>query len=150
MPKRASSSSASTTRSTISSQPSANCAARSVPSRLASRKPTRALQQPTTRSGASHTTTTQTPSQTPDTQDSTSLHHNMARAPTDIRSMARAHTKTALNTLTTIAARGTSESARVAAAQALLDRGYGKAATILAGDEEGGPVVVNIVHRCRE
>lgn len=42
------------------------------------------------------------------------------------------------------------DDARVAAhaAQALLDRGYGKPAQVVAGDEEGGPVrVVNRVER---
>lgn len=52
----------------------------------------------------------------------------MAKTPTDIRSLARAHTKTALDTLTSIAAaKDAPHSARVSAAIALLDRGWGKA-----------------------
>ena len=51
----------------------------------------------------------------------------MAKAPTDIRSLARQHTALAVKTLVGIAAQRTApQSARVAAAQALLDRGWGK------------------------
>jgi hypothetical protein len=46
----------------------------------------------------------------------------------EIRELARQHTGTALRTLIEIAERGENESARVAAANAILDRGYGKAA----------------------
>lgn len=35
--------------------------------------------------------------------------------------------------------------ARVSAANSLLDRGYGKAATIVQGDEDGGALQINIV-----
>jgi len=44
----------------------------------------------------------------------------------DIRSLARAHTSVALNTLSGIAKKGESEAARVTASIALLDRGWGK------------------------
>lgn len=40
--------------------------------------------------------------------------------------LAREHTATALNVLVEVAKKGESDSARVAAANALLDRGYGK------------------------
>ncbi|HEV8191639.1 MAG TPA: hypothetical protein VGP82_09160 [Ktedonobacterales bacterium] len=50
----------------------------------------------------------------------------MARATTDIRSLARRHTSLAINTLAGIARRGKSEPARVSAAVALLERGWGK------------------------
>jgi hypothetical protein len=73
----------------------------------------------------------------------------MAKSPADIRSLARSHTKLALQTLSGIARSSTSDPARVSAAQALLDRGWGKAAQILAGDEDGGPLVINIIHRTR-
>jgi hypothetical protein len=53
----------------------------------------------------------------------------MAKAPTDIRSLARAHTDTAINTLAGIMReKEAPPAARVAAAQALLDRGWGKPA----------------------
>jgi hypothetical protein len=52
----------------------------------------------------------------------------MAKTPTDIRSLARAHTDTAIRTLAGIMEQATApHAARVAAAQALLDRGWGKA-----------------------
>lgn len=52
----------------------------------------------------------------------------MAKTPTDIRSLARAHTATAIKTLVGIMAQEDAPpSARVAASQALLDRGWGKA-----------------------
>src|SRR5215469_9956042 len=44
----------------------------------------------------------------------------------EIRELARAHTVTALQTLVEIAERGVNESARVAAASALLDRGWAR------------------------
>ena len=51
----------------------------------------------------------------------------MAKAPADIRSLARAHTETAINTLVGIMRdRKAPPSARVAAATALTDRGWGK------------------------
>src|SRR5262245_66455132 len=46
-----------------------------------------------------------------------------------------------------IAQNGTSEGARVSAAGILLDRGWGKAAQLVTSDEEGGPIIVQIVHR---
>jgi len=52
----------------------------------------------------------------------------MAKAPSDIRSLARAHTDTALKTLASIMNMADAPpAARVSAAQALLDRGWGKA-----------------------
>lgn len=61
----------------------------------------------------------------------------MTKAPAEIRSLARAHTEMALRTLAGIAENGKSEPAKVAAAQALLDRGWGKAATVLENGEDG-------------
>jgi Family of unknown function (DUF5681) len=46
----------------------------------------------------------------------------------DLRELARQHTEAALQTLVEIAANGENESARVAAANTLLDRGWGKPA----------------------
>ena len=53
----------------------------------------------------------------------------MVRSVTEIRSMARSHTKTALNVLVAVM-RNTKATppARIAAANAILDRGWGKAA----------------------
>lgn len=51
----------------------------------------------------------------------------MAKAPVEIRSLARAHTESALRTLAGVMNEPSAPpSARVAAAQALLDRGWGK------------------------
>jgi hypothetical protein len=51
----------------------------------------------------------------------------MAKTPTDIRSLARAHTDTAIKTLAGIMQQSEApHSARVSAAVALLDRGWGK------------------------
>jgi HEAT repeat protein len=51
----------------------------------------------------------------------------MARTPTDIRSLARSYTESAIKVLAGIMQQPDSQpSARVAAAQALLDRGWGK------------------------
>ena len=52
----------------------------------------------------------------------------MAKAPADIRSLARSHTATAIKTLSAIMTSPKAPpSARVAAASVLLDRGHGKA-----------------------
>jgi Family of unknown function (DUF5681) len=53
----------------------------------------------------------------------------------EIRELARLHTATALATLVEICQSGENESARVAAANAILDRGWGKA-VVPAGAEE--------------
>lgn len=51
----------------------------------------------------------------------------MAKAPTDLRSLARSHTETAINTLAGIMKEPRApHSARVAAASYLLDRGWGR------------------------
>lgn len=51
----------------------------------------------------------------------------MAKAKTDIRSLARSHTESAIVTLASIMNQPKANpSARVAAAQAILDRGWGK------------------------
>ncbi len=52
----------------------------------------------------------------------------MAKAPAEIRSLARAHTASAIKTLVGIMLQAKAPSAaRVSAANALLDRGWGKA-----------------------
>lgn len=59
-----------------------------------------------------------------------------------LKELAREHTEKALNTLVSIMAggEGVPPAAQVAAAKELLDRGYGKASTVLSGDEDGGPI----------
>ncbi len=61
----------------------------------------------------------------------------MAKAPTEIRSLARSHTETAINVLAGIMMEKRANSAaRVAAANSLLDRGWGKAAQPIGGSDE--------------
>jgi hypothetical protein len=62
-----------------------------------------------------------------------------------LRELAREHTDTALGVLVQVAKSGESESARVAAANAILDRGYGKPSQVITGDEDGG--AVTLYHR---
>ncbi len=71
----------------------------------------------------------------------------MAKALTHIRSLARTHTDRAIAVLQGIMDNGTTESARVAAANSLLDRGWGKPAQPINGDEDGGAVRVELVRR---
>jgi len=69
----------------------------------------------------------------------------MAKAPTEIRSLARSYTESAIKTLAGIMQQPEApEAARVSAANSLLDRGWGKAAQIIAGDENDGPVKLEI------
>jgi hypothetical protein len=70
----------------------------------------------------------------------------MARAPIDIRSLARSHTEIAIKVLAGVAKDGTNESARVAAAVALLDRGWGKPAQAHTGENGEGNIRVVIRH----
>jgi len=66
------------------------------------------------------------------------------KAITDVRSLARSYTETAIKTLAAIAgSKKAADSARVAASTALLDRGWGKAPQALTGPD-GGPVIINI------
>ena len=60
----------------------------------------------------------------------------MAKAPADLRSLARAHTELGIQTLAGIARNSTSDTARVSAAQALLDRGWGKAPQPHTGEDD--------------
>ncbi len=70
----------------------------------------------------------------------------MAKTPTKIKSLARAHTESALNTLKGIMNQGDAPAAaRVSAALGLLDRGWGKPAqAIVGGDEDDTPVALKV------
>jgi hypothetical protein len=67
----------------------------------------------------------------------------MSKAPADLRSLARAHTELSVQTLAGIARNSPSDQARVSAAQALLDRGWGRAPQTISG-EDGGAITVII------
>lgn len=61
-----------------------------------------------------------------------------------LKDAARQHTEAALNTLISVMAggEGIPAAAQVAAAKEMLDRGYGKASQVIAGDEDGGPIKI--------
>lgn len=67
----------------------------------------------------------------------------MSKSLTEIRSLARSYTEMAIQTLAGIAQNGEQEAARVRAAEALLDRGWGKATQPISGDEEMGPLIIS-------
>jgi hypothetical protein len=72
----------------------------------------------------------------------------MAKNLTDIRSLARGHTEGALATLASIMHSDEAPpAARVAAANSLLDRGWGKPAQPIDGDGEGGPIAIQAIVR---
>jgi hypothetical protein len=62
------------------------------------------------------------------------------KASVSLKELAREYTPQALETLAQIMVAGESEAARVSAANAILDRGYGKPSQVLAGDEDGGAI----------
>lgn len=70
----------------------------------------------------------------------------MSKTPTQIKSLARAHTESAVNVLAGIMNQVEAPpAARVSAAEALLSRGWGKPAqAIVGGDEEDGPVQLTV------
>jgi hypothetical protein len=69
----------------------------------------------------------------------------VAKSITEIRSLARSHTKTAINVLARIMrSKDATAAARVSAANALLDRGWGKATQPLEG---GGDRTLELIHR---
>ncbi|HVX78856.1 MAG TPA: hypothetical protein VHB49_22205 [Bradyrhizobium sp.] len=69
----------------------------------------------------------------------------MSKTPTEIRSLARSHTRTAINVLVGIMrSKDATAAARVTAANAILDRGWGKAPQALEGGESGA---LELIHR---
>ena len=69
----------------------------------------------------------------------------MAKAPAEIRSLARSHTRTAINVLVGVMrAKDATAAARVSAANAILDRGWGKAPQAI---ENGGDGAMQLIHR---
>jgi hypothetical protein len=68
-----------------------------------------------------------------------------ARTITEIRSVARSHTRTAINVLVGVMrAKDATPAARVSAANAILDRGWGKVALPLQSGEDDA---LKLVHR---
>jgi hypothetical protein len=68
----------------------------------------------------------------------------MAKAPIDLRSLARAHTEMCLKSLAGVALNGESERARVAACGLLLERGWGKAPQPHTGADGEGDIRITI------
>jgi len=69
----------------------------------------------------------------------------MTRTITEIRSLARSHTRTALNVLVGIMrSKDATAAARVSAANAILDRGWGKARQQIENGDDGA---LEIIHR---
>jgi hypothetical protein len=72
------------------------------------------------------------------------LNSQMPKALTEIRSLSRSHTRTALNVLVGIMrSKDATAAARVSAANAILDRGWGKA-TQPVGNDDG---TLELIHR---
>ena len=68
----------------------------------------------------------------------------MAKTPTEIRSIARSHTRTAINVLVGVMrCKDATPAARVSAANAILDRGWGKAPQAL----ENGDAPLELIHK---
>ena len=69
----------------------------------------------------------------------------MPRAVTEIRSLARSHTRAALNVLVGVTrSKDATATAKVSAANAILDRGWGKAAQAI---ENGGDGPLELIHK---
>ena len=69
----------------------------------------------------------------------------MAKSLTEIRSLARSHTRTAVNVLVGIMrSKDSTAAARVSAAKAILDRGWGKSTQSL-GNGDDSPL--ELIHR---
>jgi len=65
------------------------------------------------------------------------------KAVIDLRSLARTHTEGVVSTLAGIVRESTNDGARVSAAALLLERGWGKAAQPITG-EDGGEITIVI------
>lgn len=64
------------------------------------------------------------------------------KATASLKNVARQHTAEAVEALVRVlkGGKGIPPAAQVAAAKEILDRGYGRASTVLTGDEDGGPM----------
>jgi hypothetical protein len=68
------------------------------------------------------------------------------RVPADLRSLARSHTALSIKVLAGIAQNGQTDAARVAAATALLDRGWGRPPQTHTGEKGEGGLEVIVRH----
>lgn len=76
-----------------------------------------------------------------------SLSATTKQAKATLSELARRHTDTALAVLVEVAKKGESETARVSAANAILDRAYGRPRQSLEhSGPSGGPIAVDLTH----
>ena len=74
----------------------------------------------------------------------------MAKSLTEIRSLARSHTEAAINALLSVMNQPESPpAARVSAANSILDRGWGKPAQPLTGEDEG-PIQLTVTWQSKK
>ncbi len=72
----------------------------------------------------------------------------MAKTRTEIRSLARTHTRTAVSVLIRVMrSKDATAAARVSAANAILDRGWGKATQPLESGKDGGLQLIRRIER---
>jgi hypothetical protein len=72
----------------------------------------------------------------------------MSKTLTEIRSLARSHTKAAINALVGVMrSKDATHAARVSAANAILDRGWGKAAQALENGDDGALELIHKIER---
>ncbi len=72
----------------------------------------------------------------------------MSKTLVEIRSLARSHTRTAINALVGVMrSRKATHAARVSAANALLDRGWGKPPQALENGEDGAFELIHRIER---
>ena len=72
----------------------------------------------------------------------------MTKKINEVRSLARSHTRTAVSVLVGIMrSKDATAAARVSAANAILDRGWGKATQPLASGDDGAPGLIHRIER---
>ena len=72
----------------------------------------------------------------------------MSRTINEIRSLARSHTRTAINVLVGIMrSKDATAAARVSAANAILDRGWGKATQAIENGDDGALELIHKIER---
>jgi len=68
----------------------------------------------------------------------------MAKMPANLRSLCRSYTNTTVRMVAGIAKDGTSETARLTAAHMLWERGWGKAAQPMTGEDGEGAIEITV------
>jgi hypothetical protein len=71
----------------------------------------------------------------------------VAKTPTEIRSLARAHTEEAINCLVGVMRNSTNDGAKVSAAEKLMDRGWGKPAQPIENGDDGAFELIHRIER---